>query len=126
MLIPLPDYRHFASISAVLGLWIQTEPLPASRNHWIFKKTHRQRSAFQCGGVTARKEDEGGDLREQQIRFWSRLIMSSEGMSPHGQEGAYEQNRGGPSRAAQQPLLRDLLSSDRKQSQQHGGSQRPL
>jgi hypothetical protein len=24
----LPDYRHFASISAILGLWIQTEPLP--------------------------------------------------------------------------------------------------
>jgi hypothetical protein len=73
---------------------------PASRNHWIFKKTHRQRSAFQRGGVTARKEDEGGDLREQQIRFWSRLIMSSEGMAPHGQEGAYEQNPGGPSSAA--------------------------
>jgi hypothetical protein len=28
MLIPLPDYRHFASISAVFGLWIQAEPLP--------------------------------------------------------------------------------------------------
>jgi hypothetical protein len=27
MLIPLPDYRHFASISAVFGLWIQAEPL---------------------------------------------------------------------------------------------------
>ena len=38
LLIPLPDYRHFASISA--GLWIQTEPLPASRNHLILKKTH--------------------------------------------------------------------------------------
>src|ERR1700693_907107 len=28
MQIPLPDYRHFASISAVFGLWIQAEPLP--------------------------------------------------------------------------------------------------
>jgi hypothetical protein len=37
-----------------------------------------------------------------------------EGVSFHGQEGAYEQNPVGPSRAAQQPLLRDLLSSDRK------------
>jgi hypothetical protein len=26
--------------------------------------------------------------------------MSSEGMAPHGQEGAYEQNPGGPSSAA--------------------------
>src|SRR5260370_20097587 len=119
-MVPVPEYRRSLACGFKLSHY------PASRNHWIVKKTHRQRSAFQCGGVTARKEDEGGDLREQQIRFWSRLIMSSEGMSPHGQEGAYEQNPGGPSRAAQQPLLRDFLSSDRKQSQQHGGSQRPL
>jgi hypothetical protein len=38
--------------------------------------------------------------------------MSSEGMSPHGQEGAYEQNPGGPSRAAQQPLLRATVFND--------------
>src|ERR1700682_6305219 len=56
----------------------------------------------------------------------SRINGLVEGVSSHGQERAYEQNPGGPSRAAQQPLLRDLLSSDRKQSQQHAGTQRLL
>jgi hypothetical protein len=54
----------------------------------------------------------------------SRINGPVEGVSSHEQEGACVQNPGEPSRAAQQPLLQDLLSSDRKQSQQHGGTQR--
>src|ERR1700674_1667942 len=64
--------------------------------------------------------------RQKKACMKTRINGPVEGVSSHGQERAYEQNPGGPSRAAQQQLLRDLLSSDRKQSHQHGGKQRLL
>ena len=46
LLIRLPDYRHFASISAVFIRWIQTKPLPASRNYFDLEENTEARFPF--------------------------------------------------------------------------------